>query len=150
MQLDFRAVALLLVAAGGLVAGAYALGRKHAEPGAAGAAPVRVAQADAGAKAPPGHPPVGGGAAPAQEREGKVATDPNARFTHFRVGNKNVKSILADGKLLWVGTSGGVIRYDTGSEEFKLFDAKNGLLSNGIFHVGKVQGKVVEIGRAHV
>ncbi|MBC7857568.1 MAG: regulator, partial [Burkholderiaceae bacterium] len=48
-----------------------------------------------------------------------------------------------DGKLLWVGTSGGVIRYDTSNDEFRLFDARNGLLSNGIFHVSKLDGKIL-------
>lgn len=85
----------------------------------------------------PQHPPVG-----PQEREGKVAFDPNAKFTHFRVGNKNVKSIYAEGKVVWVGTSGGVVRYDTGDDSFKLFDARNGLLSNGMFFVGRVKGQI--------
>ncbi len=84
------------------------------------------------------HPPQ----TPAQGREGKVSTDPAARFTHFRVGNKNVKSIYNDGKIVWIGTSGGVIRYDTRDDSFKLFDAHNGLLSNGMFFVGKVKGQI--------
>src|SRR5574343_581109 len=105
-----------------------------------GAAPVLLAQAA------PVHPPLGNPAqhplvAPA-EREGKVSVDPAAKFTHFRVGNKNVKSIYADGKVVWVGTSGGVVRYDTRDDSFKLFDARNGLLSNGMFYVGKVKGQV--------
>lgn len=55
--------------------------------------------------------------------------DPRDRdFTHFRVGNKNVKSLHAEGSVLWVGTSGGVIRYDTKAEDFKLFDVKWGSL----------------------
>jgi ligand-binding sensor domain-containing protein len=94
------------------------------------------------------HPPVSGmpqhpatGQSP-QDREGKVAVDPAAKFTHFRVGNKNVKSIYADGKVIWVGTSGGVVRYDTRDDSFKLFDARNGLLSNGMFFVGKVKGQI--------
>lgn len=91
------------------------------------------------------HPPAGGAnhpALPAQEREGKVTVDPSAKFTHFRVGSKNVKSIYNDGKILWVGTSGGVVRYDTRDDSFKLYDARNGLLSNGMFFVGKVKGKI--------
>ncbi|MBK7898314.1 MAG: regulator [Azonexus sp.] len=87
----------------------------------------------------PQHPPV---APQAQEREGKVAVDASAKFTHFRVGNKNVKSIYADGKVVWVGTSGGVVRYDTRDDSFKLFDARNGLLSNGMFFVGRVKGQI--------
>ena len=41
-----------------------------------------------------------------------------------------------------VGTSGGVVRYDTRDDSFKLFDAKSGLLSNGAFYVGKIGGKL--------
>jgi len=84
----------------------------------------------------PNHPPM-----PPQQ-DGKVAVDPNAKFTHFRVGNKNVKSIYADGKIVWVGTSGGVVRYDTRDDTFKLFDVKSGLLSNGMFYVGRVKGQI--------
>jgi ligand-binding sensor domain-containing protein len=64
------------------------------------------------------------------------------RFSHFRVGNKNVKSIFIDGKLTWIGTSGGVIRYDTRDDSYQLFDNTKGLLSNGIFYVGRVKGQI--------
>lgn len=88
---------------------------------------------------PPGtpHPPL-----PPVVREGKVNVDPAAKFTHFRVGNKNVKSLYTDRGVVWVGTSGGVVRYDTKDDSFKLFDTKNGLLSNGMFFVGKVKDKI--------
>ncbi len=85
------------------------------------------------------------GASPAKaapSASGTVAEPANRDFTHFRVGNKNVKSLFAEGSVLWVGTSGGVIRYDTKAEDFKLFDVKSGLLSNGIFHVSRVQGRI--------
>jgi len=69
------------------------------------------------------------------------------RFSHFRVGNRNVKSIFADGRYVWVGTSGGVIRYDTESDDYELFNNKNaGLLSNGIFHVSRLDEKRMAIG----
>lgn len=74
--------------------------------------------------------------------EGKVVVDPKQKFTHFRVGEKNVKSIYVDGKVIWIGTSGGLIRYDTQNDAFKLFDARSGLLSNGVFYVGKVKGRI--------
>jgi len=65
-------------------------------------------------------------------------------FSHFRVGNRNVKSILADGDVLWVGTSGGVIRYDIKSDDFRLFDVKNkSLLSNGVFHLRKLGDRLM-------
>lgn len=84
------------------------------------------------------HPPI-----PEPSREGKVTVDPAAKFTHFRVGNKNVKSVYVDGPLVWVGTSGGLIRYDTRDDSFKLFDNKSGLLSNGVFSVGRIKGKLM-------
>lgn len=74
-------------------------------------------------------------------REGKASPDPGA-FTHFRVGNKNVKSMFLEGDVLWVGTSGGVIRYDTRRGDFKLYDVQSGLLSNGIFHVARLRGRL--------
>ena len=64
-------------------------------------------------------------------------------FTHFRVGNRNVKSIYADGDEIWVGTSGGVIRYNARTDEHRMYDVKSGLLSNGVFHVSKIDGKIV-------
>jgi ligand-binding sensor domain-containing protein len=76
-------------------------------------------------------------------QQGKVTLDPNAKFTHFRVGNRNVKSMLLDGKNLWVGTSAGVIKYDTRTDEYRLFDSRNGLLSNGVFHVSKLGDRIL-------
>lgn|GEM_PF-147947 len=101
-----------------------------------------------GASLPPNHPmPIVGvtaairpEAAPA--KQGTASADLSQKFNHFRVGNKNVKSIYVDGGVVWVGTSGGVIRYETKTDQFKLYDATNGLLSNGVFHVGKLHGKM--------
>lgn len=59
-------------------------------------------------------------------------------FSHFRVGDRNVKAMLADGDLLWVGTSGGVVRYDTRTDRYDLFDIRSGLLANGVFHLSKI------------
>ena len=78
----------------------------------------------------------------AQPREGTVTVDPAKPFTHFRVGNRNVKSIYTEGDVVWVGTSGGVVRYDTKTAAYKLYDNKNGLLSNGIFWVGRIRGRL--------
>jgi len=75
--------------------------------------------------------------------EGKITVDPKKKFTHFRVGEKNVKSIYVDQDVIWIGTSGGLIRYDTRNDAFKMFDARNGLLSNGVFYVGKIKGRIV-------
>jgi ligand-binding sensor domain-containing protein len=118
---------LVIIGLGGALAGAYQLGRTNAPAPAATTA----------AALPAGH-----AAVPAPQREGKVGADASQKFTHFRVGNKNVKRIHADGDVIWVGTSGGLVRYDTRSDGYKLYDTKNGLLSNGVFFVGKLGDRI--------
>ena len=71
------------------------------------------------------------------------ADAPPPRFSHFRVGNRNVKSLYAGDRYVWVGTSGGVIRYDTSRDDYELFNNTNSsLLSNGIFHISELQGRM--------
>ncbi len=72
-----------------------------------------------------------------------AGVEPNARFTHFRVGQRNVKTLFNDAGITWVGTSGGVIRYDIETDDYRLFDLRSGLLANGIFHIGKLGGRIV-------
>ena len=75
--------------------------------------------------------------------EGKLGiAEQKGKFAHFRVGNKNVKSIFAEGKVVWIGTSGGVVRYDTATDAYRLYDNRTGLLSNGVFYVGRVKGQI--------
>lgn len=145
---------LLIPGTIGLAALAWYVGSRNAGPSAVAAvspAVERTATAsktaaqqviDAHKNLPGNHPPVGMQTPAPVEREGKVTVDRNAQFVHFRVGNRNVKDILADGPLIWAGTSGGVVRYDTRDDSFKLFDNQNGLLSNGIFHLSKLGGRV--------
>jgi ligand-binding sensor domain-containing protein len=150
MQFGHKSIAVLVIAMGGAVAGAYMLGKGTTNnaatpqaPAVTGAAPSMVAQAPAAGgniQAPAGHPPTAEGSAP--PTEGKVKVDPNAKFVHFRVGNRNVKDILTEGSVVWVGTSGGVIRYDTKTDDYKLFDTRAGLLSNGVFHISRLDGKL--------
>ncbi|MBL8289088.1 MAG: regulator [Rubrivivax sp.] len=120
------------------MAGTFQLGRSSGAASAAAttAAPAAPAAAAAATTAQAAHTP------PQPQREGKVGADASQKFTHFRVGNKNVKRIFADGETVWVGTSGGVVRYDTRSDQYKLFDTHSGLLSNGIFYVGRVNGRL--------
>ncbi len=158
MQISNSTIALAAVAIVGLVAGAFVVGQRQSGSSGDAAAPATRVAATApipgiaasglplpAMQPPANHPPVGGGSATGgalPEREGKVAVDPNAKFVHFRVGNRNVKDILTDGNLLWVGTSGGVIRYDTKTDKYELFDTRSGLLSNGVFHVSRLDGKL--------
>jgi ligand-binding sensor domain-containing protein len=148
MQFGHKSIAVAVIALGGIVAGAYMLGKGAGQSGSAQAPAGSVAAAMGAAQAempgniqaPAGHPPVAEGGAPATE--GKVKTDPGAKFVHFRVGQRNVKDILTEGNIVWVGTSGGVIRYDTKTDEYKLIDTRAGLLSNGVFHVSRLDGKL--------
>jgi len=130
---------IVLLAAASLCATAivaYVAGRSVT----ARAAAEQAAPAKAGG-VPVSHPPLPAPQEP--QREGKVVgNDPTQKFTHFRVGNKNVKRIFVDGDVTWVGTSGGAVRYDTRSDEYKLYDNTTGLLSNGVFYVGRLQGRL--------
>jgi ligand-binding sensor domain-containing protein len=115
---------LVLIGLGVALASAYQLGRSSAVSEPVAALPAAHA------------------ALAAPQREGKVGADAAQKFTHFRVGNKNVKRIHADGDLVWVGTSGGLVRYDTRRDDYKLYDTQNGLLSNGVFYVGALDGRI--------
>lgn len=128
MQFNPKIAALAVTGLAIALAGAYFAGRQSAPP--AENAPRKAL--------PPNHPPT----AAEPQREGKLAVDPTQKFTHFRVGNKNVKRIFADGDVVWVGTSGGAVRYDTRTDEYKLYDVKSGLLSNGIFYVGRLRDRL--------
>jgi ligand-binding sensor domain-containing protein len=128
---------LAVIALGAVLAGTYQLGRSNAAATGAALSPhggAMVAQAGAGTAATPAAAPTG--------KVGAEGADPAQSFTHFRVGNKNVKRIFVDGDVVWVGTSGGVVRYDTRGDDYKLYDTKSGLLSNGVFYVGKLDGKL--------
>jgi len=60
----------------------------------------------------------------------------------FRVGRGNVKSILADDDSVWVGTSGGLIHFSPRQHRYRQYDNSSGLLSNGVFYIGKVRGEI--------
>ncbi|MDA0690538.1 MAG: hypothetical protein O3A78_01750 [Nitrospinae bacterium] len=54
----------------------------------------------------------------------------------FSLNTRNVKVLTSQGKTLWVGTSNGVIKYDTTTaNHYEIFDNQNALLSNGIFGI---------------
>jgi ligand-binding sensor domain-containing protein len=140
VQLSKKSLGIIAIGVAAVVGGAYTLGVKQSAKSQEQAHKLGAGMLKMGAEASANHVPAN---AQEEQREGKVQVDPNAKFTHFRVGNRNVKSILVDGNLLWVGTSGGVIRYDTSNDGYRLFDARNGLLSNGVFHVNKLDDKIL-------
>lgn len=144
MKRVFYSVALVAI-----VVAAYLLGTQRntdeEESNASNApvaAPLRSEREDEGL--PSWHPEraTGTNAADLPAVAGAAGADPDARFTHFRVGPRNVKAMLPDGDLIWVGTSAGVIRYDLQKDDYRLFDTRSGLLANGVFHLSKLQGRI--------
>ena len=124
-----------------VVVAAYLLGRVQGaadqaetapDPGAASATQRSKTASSAAPQSPPivGHPPGAG------ERSGAWS------FRHFRVGQRNVKALLIDDSVTWFGTSGGLFEFhrDTGKKTF--YDNRTGLLSDGVFHVGKIGGEI--------
>lgn len=149
MKIDAKLVAVAAVVVALMMAGAYTLGKKEGRQGpdepVAAPQPRRESKALSAEKAPksiPSHPPIGGHQQAGKPDRGVTPLKDGSTFTHFRVGNRNVKDIYADGDIVWVGFSGGVIRYDTTSGDYRLFDNRSGLLSNGVFHVSELNGKI--------
>lgn len=123
-------LAAIFIAMTVLVAGAYLLGKDRGRPEPS--APANSVAVSIVPLAVEGAP-----------KEGKFGLSETAsKFAHFRVGNKNIKSIFVDGKTVWVGTSGGLVRYDTTTDQYRVFDNRNGLLSNGLFYVGRIKGQL--------
>ena len=144
MKLDVKGLIVLVGVALFLVVGAYMLGASSSNMSASNdvriIAPANELKKNAASPQnmnnalPPSHPGV---------NENSFFDKP-ARFNHFRVGNRNVKGIASFQDQMWVGTSGGVIRYDLKSDDYKLFDVSSGnLLSNGVFHVSILDKKIV-------
>ena len=55
---------------------------------------------------------------------------------NFSLNARNVKVLKSQGDTLWMGTSMGIIKYDTTSiDNYTVYDNRNSLLSNGIFSI---------------
>ena len=148
MKLDHKTWAVLIVVLGVVVAASYTLGRKQGTTAGTAALPDAGVLAP-GTPLPSDHPPISSSGMPSlPSMPEPTATAPAvangaAKFTHFRVGNRNVKGLYIDDQYAWIGTSGGVIRYDINNDTHKVFDNKiDGLISNGIFHVSMIDGKL--------
>lgn len=143
MKIDAKILAIVVLVLGAVVVGAYQMGVSQSQKESSAQAPASdTAAPTAAAPAGSGPATTGAGSMPANH---PPAADPNApSFTHFRVGNRNVKGMVAVKDAVWVGTSGGAIRYDLKADDYKLYDVNNGsLLSNGVFHVSKVREDIV-------
>ena len=55
---------------------------------------------------------------------------------NFSLNARNVKILKSHENFLWIGTSMGVIKYDTTTiDDYVIYDNRNFLLSNGIFSI---------------
>lgn len=161
MKLSLRAVVTTIIGAAAVAAvaaGIYSMSSKNAG-GDAAVAPMPQANSAGAlppdAEMPVNHPPIdqvaqGDNQSAAQTaapkefpRAGQAVQDRKAKFTHFKVGNSNVKSIYVDGNVAWIGTSGAVVKYDTSNDNYHLYDTRDGLLSKSIFFMGKLNDRIV-------
>jgi ligand-binding sensor domain-containing protein len=141
VKIDGKGLALVVIIMGIAVVVAYNLGVKQSATQSTASAP---------AQSQPAHPATATAQGSTKEMlPGNGAMPPNhpagggAHYTHFRVGNRNVKAMMVDSNYVWVGTSGGAIRYDLKADDYKLYDVNNGsLISNGVFSIQKLRDKV--------
>ena len=134
--MNMKSAVLMIVVTAGLVTGAYTLGLKQNHE--KDIDKTMIAETNQSDKL--------SADTAISNKNGAPSADKNIKFTHFRVGNRNVKSIYAEDNIIWVGTSGGVIRYKPESDDYRLFDVRNGLLANGIFHVSRWKENKILIG----
>ena len=131
MKIGYKGIALALIAASGLLVAAYQLGTQRAKPAAVAERAMTA-----------GVSPANAGVMPVSQSG--AARPGDSKFVQFSIGNRNVKSIYVDGGVVWIGTSGGVIRYDVAADKHQLFDNQMaGILSNGVFHVSRVGKRMV-------
>lgn len=136
MKLDVKTLIIIVLSMILIAIAAYWLGTRQQVLTPQYSALPPVNDARNGTQIPQGHP----GVMPRPAMANRL----NTRFTHFRVGNKNVKGMLADGNNVWVGTSGGVLRYDIKTDNYELFDVAGGqLISNGVFHLSRWKQNIV-------
>ena len=112
--MNFKTLGIVVAVAAVVGALAYNMGAKQsAEPAAV---PVSAAPPSAPVAAPPA--PMAAPSSMAQPHSAMPAGHGSyERFTHFNVGNRNVKSIYTDGDIAWIGSSGGVIEYNTRTDQ---------------------------------
>jgi len=116
-----------------LAAGAYSLGLSSAKNTSSSMSSQSVGNSSA-----PAHP------SSTRSTTTETAASGALTFSHFRVGNRNVKGMTTLGDFVWVGTSGGVLKYDLRTDNYVLYDVSNGsLLSNGVFHLSVLDERIM-------
>ena len=69
-----------------------------------------------------------------------------AVFQQFKMGDKNVKTLLTEQDSVWIGSSAGLIKYSISKDDYEFFNNRNGLRANGVFSIDRIDEKRVAIG----
>lgn len=70
------------------------------------------------------------------------APGPLRKSIQFQVGQRNVKTLFVESGTTWIGTSGGLVRYQKNGDKYTYYNNKSGLLSNGVFYINRIQDKI--------
>ena len=69
-----------------------------------------------------------------------------AMFQQFKMGQRNVKSILAEKDIAWIGSSAGLVKYNVETDDYKFYNNHNGLRANGVFSINRLADNRLAIG----
>lgn len=73
-----------------------------------------------------------------------VNNDAAPLISSFRVGENNVRALHVEGDNVWVGTSGGLIRFNPKTGAHHTYDnSVDGILSNAVFHLSQYQQQLL-------
>ncbi len=65
-------------------------------------------------------------------------------ITSFRVGENNVRALQVVGDNVWIGTSGGLVRFNSKTGAHHIYDnSVDGILSNAVFHLSQYQQQLL-------
>lgn len=149
MKFNGIVAAALLIGAAALISAASIHYRRQSDSPSNRNAPVAPAPVQQAAVAEQGTLPASrpaASAAPAEPRrhvkEGKLEVEPARPFNHYRVGDNSVIALYAEGPVIWLGGSGGLVRYDSATREFKTYLARDGLVANMVLCVAKIGGRI--------
>lgn len=97
---------------------------------------------DAGVAVPLPTPVTNSSKSPDNVSQHSSSSPSKSNYVQFAVGTMNVKAMLVDGPITWVGTTGGLYRYDVHNNKHIHYHNRNGLLSNGIFSISKFENEL--------
>ena len=69
-----------------------------------------------------------------------------AMFQQFKMGSRNVKALLAEKDIVWIGSSAGLVKYDVEKDDYKFYNNHNGLRANGVFSIDRIANNKLAVG----